>query len=140
MKRIDIIFIFFIWFGRFLFGQDESRFFSTTETWYRGEVFGGEIKVMLQVYEKNENDITFELNKVMTPFSQVLHTRITAEFAEGKYNFYFTDGWGNKAFGSIVLINSILVLYLDCYDFSDSGKDLARLYGGIHVMKEIDGP
>ncbi len=63
-----------------------------------------------------------------------------AEYSNGKYWFDTKDSWGNKVFGSVSVKDEELILFLDCEEFSENGKDLARLYGDTHIMKREPVP
>lgn len=120
-----------------LSAQDNSTSYSSVEKWYRDNSEGGEIRVHLKIVKRQNDSMDIIFTKTMTPFSQVIHARTNATYSDGHYRFEFIDNWGNKASGNFKINGDEIELLIDCDEFSDSGKNLARLYGSSHTLKLV---
>jgi hypothetical protein len=107
------------------------------EEWYIGNEIAGEIKIQLDIDRIRENHIEISIKKIMTPFGQMLNFTTEAVYESGKYVFSCLDNWENVVFGYFTIEgtnNEIIVLFFDCEDFSDFGKNIARLYGETSIL------
>jgi hypothetical protein len=115
--------------------------------WYgytgKENILRGKIRVQLTLFDFNENDntIKIEIQKDMTGFGEVILQRTIAVKKEGKYEFKFSDGWENKAFGNLIFNkDGTITFYLDCKEFSDYGKNIGRLYGDTYILQSSPRP
>lgn len=98
-------------------------------------VVSGEVRILIELSKINEDLFDLTIYKEMTPFAEFLILRARARYNMGKYEFRCRDGWGNSAFGHFIIKNDDeVILYLNCDDFSDSGKNIGRLYGGTDIL------
>jgi len=98
----------------------------------------GELRILIKIFNAYENGkIKLEIIKDMTDYSHVIMAQTTAENIDGKYEFNFIDGWENKAFGYIMFNDyGTITFYMDCNEYSDYGRMIGRLYGGIYVLRK----
>ena len=128
MKRRFLI-ILLILFSSTLFCSEYIKKYSAIKKWDSATENLGNSIYELKLKEKTGTEIKAELFHTVTPFSQVILNEINLKLNNGKYEFSFVDGWNNRAFGWIVFNNDYLELYLDCNEFDEQGKNVARLYG-----------
>ena len=116
-------------FSSTLFCSEYIKKYSAIKKWESATENLGNSIYELKIKEKTGTEIKAELFHTVTPFSQVISNEINLKLNNGKYEFSFVDGWNNRAFGWIVFYNDYLEIYLDCNEFDEQGKNVARLYG-----------
>jgi hypothetical protein len=113
----------------------EGSYFCVQKWYYRADEQAGEIRTQLKLFQINEYLFEISIQKDMTPFPEKLLLTTRATYNKGKYEFHCIDGWGNIAFGYFIIKNDEeVILYLDCDDFSETGKNLGRLYGDTKIL------
>jgi hypothetical protein len=112
-----------------------NEYYYSIEKWHNGNDFGGEIKVQLKILRITNVGILINIQKTMTPFSQVIDNTAMAQCIDGKFIFEFFDNWNNKIFGYFLEENDKIMFYMDCKEYSDyGGRMLSRLYGATHIL------
>lgn len=113
----------------------ESYF--SIEKWYQNNELGGEVRIQLTINKICNNKIEISIEKDMTPFSQILNFTVEAKYEKGKYVFHCFDNWGNKIFGYFSFEsteNEKIAIFFDVEEYSDFGKNVARLYGETSIL------
>lgn len=128
-KRIRLSFIimgFLLCFG--CYANTEKKYIASTDI-TNGKTVIGKIETTVFVKDIDENTMRLTISKTIDPFPQVLQIEIQILKGESIYNFNSIDNWGNEVYGNIKFIGDSIELYLDCENFSESGKKYARFYG-----------
>ncbi len=135
MKKKYLIILMFLLCVSSLFSKEYIKKYSSSEICSAG-VPGNSI-YELKIKNKQKKEIQAELFHTITWFSQFISEEIILKLtADGKYEFSFVDAWNNKAFGWVVFNSEEVELYLDCNEFSEEGKNFARLYGETNKLYE----
>lgn len=91
--------------------------------------------VQVSMNSKIDDSVEINIQKTLFPLSHIVGKTVTAYKKHDKYEFNFIDGFGNKVFGYMQFLSSDLIeFFIDCKEFSDEGKDLARLYGDTYLL------
>jgi hypothetical protein len=136
-KKHIVLFVFLLNTLYNIFALSHGESYYCTEEWYQGNKIGGEVRTQLSIIKNCDNVIEILIEKDMTPFSQALHFSVKAKYEIDKYVFHCRDNWDNTVFGYFAISpteNEKLVFFLDCNNFSDSGKNVARLYGETTIL------
>jgi hypothetical protein len=134
-QTLSIIFLAFVFYNAAALSPGENYFY--TGKWYRGYEIGGEIRIQLTVLETGDDRIVISLKKEMTPFLETLIFTAEALYEKDKYVFHGFDNWDNKIAGYFTvdaLENEKIILFFDAEQFSDIGKNSARLYGDTSIL------
>ena len=121
--------------------EDNYDSYYFIENWYgitgNGEIItDGENTVLLKII-KNENNLFLEITRYMTNLPYLIFVNTIAVLNNERYEFEFIDGWENKAFGYIIFnSNDTITFFLDCFEYSDFGKNLGRLYGNMFILQK----
>lgn len=93
--------------------------------------------IQVTVNSKTDEKIKIHILKSLLPLPHIIEKTIIANKKNGKYEFDFVDGFGNKAFGYVRFLQTdVIEFFIDCQNFSDEGKDLARLYGDKYWLSQ----
>ncbi len=91
--------------------------------------------VQLTINSESKNTMEIQIQKSLLPLSPIIDKTLIAYKKNDKYVFTFIDGFGNRAYGYIKILSSeIIEFFIDCKEFTDEGKDSARLYGDVYLL------
>jgi len=94
--------------------------------------------VQVSMNSKSEDSVEIHIQKTLVPLSHIVEKTVTAYKKNNIYEFTFIDGFGNNAFGYIKFLSSdVIEFFIDCKEFSDEGKNLARLYGDKYLLIKV---
>lgn len=138
-KRVMLSFIileFLLCFG--CFAEPEKKYIASTDI-TNGTTFSGKMETTVFIKDIDKNTMRLIISKTIDPFPQILQIEIKILKGKNIYNFNSIDTWGNKVYGNIKFIEDSIELYLDCEDFSESGKNYARFYGDTENLTLTKG-
>ena len=133
-KRIRLSFIimgFLLCFGGY--ANTEKNYIASTDI-TNGKTVIGKVETTVFIKDIDENTMRLTISKTIDPFPQILQIEIQILKGKSIYNFNSIDNWGNEVYGNIKFIGDSIELYLDCENFSESGKNYARFYGNTENL------
>lgn len=133
-KRIRLSFIimgFLLCFGGY--ANTEKKYIASTDI-TNGKTVIGKVETTVFIKDIDENTMRVTISKTIDPFPQILQIEIQILKGKSIYNFNSIDNWGNEVYGNIKFIGDSIELYLDCENFSESGKNYARFYGNTENL------
>ncbi len=138
MNKIFFSILLIILLSNYISGQNAVEKYSSITNWSgtnkNGEIIiSGEIRIQV-TFEKIKNGYHIRVQKVMTPYGQILDIETEAVKKDNYYIFSCMDNRQNNIFGSFKFENDISIFYLDCIIYSVDGKNLGRLYGDTHNL------
>lgn len=132
-KKTKLFTLIFCLFCFYCYAEENNQYYAYTEI-TDGTTSFGKITTTLDITDVDENTIIFNISKTIDPFSQVLMIEIIAVKGKKKYEFNKIDNWGNEAYGYIKFVENYIEIYLDCDNFSESGKNYSRFYGDTEIL------
>lgn len=122
-----------------LFSQGAAESFSAETPWEGRDGSGkliasGVVRTKVTIVKVETAKIVAHIRKDMTPFGALIDFEVSAIYRNGRYEFHCEDNWRNKDLGYLIEKQGQYSLFLECIEFSDEGKNLARLYGDEVIL------
>jgi hypothetical protein len=127
-----------------LFAIEYYAKYSSSQIWYvqdvnKNVIIHGYVLSEIKLLNMNDNIIIAHLYKRMTPYSQEINEDITMVLSGDRYVFNFIDAYNNKLFGYFKFNSIGSEYYIDCIEFSDFGKNMARLFDETIILNDTTG-